>query len=117
MERKKILLFPLLLLGTLMIVLSACQPSAEGTEPAAESMAPERGELTVPFLEAWQSSGHAKWDAEAFRHWDEDDPQVVEIDCARCHSTFGYQDYIVSDFYGSVSNCWISSVVKLTILQ
>jgi hypothetical protein len=67
-------------------------------------MMPERGELMVPFLEAWQGSGHAKWDAEAFRHWDEDDPQVVEVDCAKCHSTFGYRDFLGLDGseFGSV---------------
>lgn len=54
-------------------------------------------ELEVPFLEDWMSSGHADAEAEAFTHWDEDDPQVVAEACARCHSTPGYRDYIGAD--------------------
>jgi hypothetical protein len=49
----------------------------------------------VPFLEAWQSSGHADFEAEAFRHWDEDG--VVEAACAKCHSEGGYLDFIGAD--------------------
>lgn len=53
--------------------------------------------VEVPFLEAWQGSGHADAEAEAFVHWDEDDPQVVEENCAKCHSTPGYLDFLGAD--------------------
>ncbi len=54
-------------------------------------------DLEVPFLDEWISSGHADSEAEAFVHWDEDDPAVVPAACAKCHSTFGYQDFLGVD--------------------
>lgn len=44
--------------------------------------------------ELWLTSGHANSFAEAFTYWDEDDPKVVETDCAKCHSTPGFIDYL-----------------------
>jgi hypothetical protein len=58
--------------------------------------------VVVPFEEQWASSGHADAEAEAFVHWNEDDPQEVPVNCAKCHSTTGYQDYIGLD--GSAVN-------------
>ena len=54
-------------------------------------------ELQVPFLEEWMGSGHADFEAEAFRHWDEDDPAEVPTNCAKCHSSTGYQDFLGVD--------------------
>ena len=51
----------------------------------------------VPYLEAWQGSGHADKTARAFTNWNTNDPPVVPVDCARCHSNLGYQDYIGED--------------------
>ncbi|MCE9635527.1 MAG: hypothetical protein K8T90_07470 [Planctomycetes bacterium] len=45
----------------------------------------------------WTGSGHANRSAEAFRHWDANLPQVVDLGCARCHSGDGYEDFIGSD--------------------
>lgn len=45
----------------------------------------------------WSMSGHADENAEAFRHWDEDDPAVVSASCSRCHSTPGYAHFIEND--------------------
>jgi hypothetical protein len=64
-------------------------------EPVAEVM--EQPVLEVPFLEQWLSSGHADAEAEAFIHWDEDDPAEVPPACARCHSTPGFAAYIGAD--------------------
>ena len=76
----------------------ACPECEECPEPEVDT-GPE-----VPFLEAWQSSGHADIEAEAFRHWDEEDPAAIPADCARCHSTHGYRDYVGADgtAFGSV---------------
>jgi hypothetical protein len=41
----------------------------------------------------FSESGHADSTAEAFRHWDEDDPPVVPTSCAKCHSLGGFQDF------------------------
>jgi hypothetical protein len=35
--------------------------------------------------------------AEAFRHWDEDDPPEVPTNCAKCHSEPGYLDFLGVD--------------------
>ena len=51
----------------------------------------------IPFLEDWQGSGHADSEAEAFRHWDEEDPAEVPVACAKCHATTGYEDFLGSD--------------------
>ena len=51
----------------------------------------------VPFEQAWVNSPHADATAEAFRHWDEDDPKEVPISCARCHTPTGYMDYLGAD--------------------
>jgi hypothetical protein len=53
--------------------------------------------VEVPFLELWASSGHADAEAEAFIHWDEDDPAEVPVACAKCHSAPGYLDFLGVD--------------------
>jgi hypothetical protein len=45
----------------------------------------------------WEGSGHADASAEAFRHWDEDDPVEVPTRCANCHSSYGYRDFLGAD--------------------
>lgn len=45
----------------------------------------------------WSSSGHAKRESESFRHWDPEDPPVIPTNCAKCHSTIGYLDFLGQD--------------------
>lgn len=52
---------------------------------------------TVPFEAAWAASPHADSSAEAFNHWNEEDPQEVPTSCAKCHSTPGYIDFMGAD--------------------
>ena len=47
-----------------------------------------------PNYAAWASSAHAKADAAAFTHWNTADPAVVPTDCARCHTSSGYADFV-----------------------
>ncbi|MBN1223288.1 MAG: hypothetical protein JXB23_08550 [Candidatus Aminicenantes bacterium] len=47
----------------------------------------------------WKTSGHADKTAEAFMHWDEDG--AVESDCAKCHSTPGYVEFLQTGTTGS----------------
>lgn len=49
-------------------------------------------------------SGHADETAEAFRHWDEDDPPVVPTSCAKCHSIDGYLDFAADGVVDSEHN-------------
>ena len=94
----------LILLGTLIVmavVIAACGPSETPApteapvEPTEEPMM--EPEVAVPYLAAWEESGHNMSDAEAFRHWDGDDPAEVPTSCAKCHSTQGYQDFLGAD--------------------
>lgn len=79
--------------------------AAESTTTTTEAppMA-EEAAVEIPFLALWEESGHNDTEAEAFRHWDEEDPQVVPATCARCHSTPGYRDFLGVDGseFGSV---------------
>ncbi len=114
-----------LLLGTLLLlslVVVACSqepqtvevtrvveiPGAEVQVPGPEvqvevtrvvevMMEPETAVDVVPFEEQWAASPHNDAEAEAFVHWNEDDPAEVPTSCAKCHSTPGYLDYVGAD--------------------
>lgn len=49
-------------------------------------------------------SGHADETAEAFRHWDEDDPAVVPTGCAKCHSIDGFLDFAADGVVDAEAN-------------
>ncbi len=80
-----LLVIALLVLG---VGLAAAQ-----TQPPAPTPQPPG----VPFLDQWQKGPHSQADAEAFTHWDEDDPKEVPTSCAKCHTTTGYQDFLGVD--------------------
>ena len=56
-----------------------------------------RAESVEAISEKWSGSGHADMDAEAFIHWDEDEPAQIPARCAKCHSAYGYLDYLGED--------------------
>lgn len=58
---------------------------------------PEPVVENVPFQDLWANSPHNDQTAEAFNHWNEDDPAEVPTSCAKCHSTPGYLDYLGAD--------------------
>ncbi len=77
------------------VLLAAC-----GNATPAPTAAPTEGlpvAPVVPQMEAYASSGHADSTAEAFRHWDGEDPAEVPTSCAKCHSAAGYMDYLGAD--------------------
>jgi hypothetical protein len=45
----------------------------------------------------WEFSGHADRASESFTHWDEDEPPLIPAACAKCHSTYGYLDFLGED--------------------
>lgn len=47
--------------------------------------------------EKWEGSGHADAASEAFVHWDVDEPPEVPVNCAKCHSLYGYHDWLGVD--------------------
>lgn len=56
-----------------------------------------RIESVEAISEKWAESDHADTEAEAFIHWDEDDPAEIPANCAKCHSAYGYLDYLGED--------------------
>lgn len=60
----------------------------------------------IPFESDWVNSPHNAADTEAFIHWNEEDPQEVPANCAKCHSTPGYLDFLGADggAFGTVEN-------------
>ena len=45
----------------------------------------------------WWGSAHADVTAEAFTHWNEDDPPLIPPNCAKCHSGPSFIDFIGQD--------------------
>ena len=45
----------------------------------------------------WWDSAHADASAEAFVHWNEDEPAEVPVYCAKCHSGKAFLDYLGMD--------------------
>lgn len=113
MKKKTSYALVLVLVAALALLLAACgggnaestdcpeqEPCPENPEPAESEEPAEPAVNTgpeIPALEAWLSSAHADSTAEAFRHWDEEDPAAVPANCAKCHSTHGYQDFVGAD--------------------
>lgn len=105
-----------LLLVALSLVLAACSAPEATPCPTAEPVTcpecptcpepppcpepepcPEPVVKDVPFAELWASSPHNDATAEAFVHWDEDDPAEVPVACAKCHTTTGLLDFLGLD--------------------
>jgi hypothetical protein len=53
--------------------------------------------VEIPNEDAWAMSGHADAEAEAFAHWNEDDPPEIPTSCAKCHATPGHLDFLGAD--------------------
>lgn len=45
----------------------------------------------------WWNSAHADASAEAFVHWNEDDPAEIPVYCAKCHSGQAFLDFLGQD--------------------
>lgn len=58
---------------------------------------PEAAGVIIPFEAEWAGSPHNDIEAEAFRHWDADDPAEIPESCAKCHSTPGYLAFMGAD--------------------
>lgn len=83
----------------------ACPEAAPCPEPQACPEAPACPTpvvAVVPFEQEWANSPHNDATAAAFTHWNEEDPAEIPVECAKCHSTPGYLDYLGVD--GSTPN-------------
>jgi hypothetical protein len=106
---KKALFIGVMLVGGLL--LAACSSNVTPTPRTVEVTVEVPVEVTrqvevpvtvppaaeAPFMEKWLASAHADKTAEAFVHWNTEDPAEVPADCARCHSATGYQDFVGAD--------------------
>lgn len=45
----------------------------------------------------WRRSTHADPRSEAFTYWNDEEPPLIPADCAKCHSTYGYLDFLGED--------------------
>ncbi|PWH20959.1 MAG: hypothetical protein DDG58_00155 [Ardenticatenia bacterium] len=70
------------------------QPYVIPTNPVAIAATPP---IEVPFEKEWARSGHADANAESFTHWNAETPPEIPVACAKCHSTYGYQDFLGVD--------------------
>ncbi len=82
----------LLALAGLLFVAAGILLLDQPTVSAQEEMEPP---YLAEYYEQWVSSAHADATAEAFVHWDSE--AEIPVDCARCHSTPGYRDYVGAD--------------------
>lgn len=75
-----------------------------------------RVESVEAISDKWSESGHSDRESESFTRWDEDEPPEIPTNCAKCHSAYGYLDYLGEDgsqvnvvdsaaMVGSVVNC------------
>ena len=92
----------LMVLGVALLLLAAAVfawSMDDATPAAAQDGDGECGPDPCPawIVEAWAGSGHADSEAEAFRHWDEEEVVEVPAGCAKCHSEAGYLDFLGAD--------------------
>ncbi len=108
MKKKIIIIGALALLAVLLVACSSAPapeatpcptavPCPECPAPPEPPPCPEPLVKVVPFQEQWAGSPHADAEAEAFTHWDEEDPAEVPAACAKCHSTPGMLDFLGAD--------------------
>jgi hypothetical protein len=78
----------------------ACGPKATPTEAPTSIVTNSLSDSSVPLLDpiipyesTWAASAHANNSAAAFNHWNEENPQVIPADCAKCHTSTGLQTY------------------------
>jgi len=80
------------------ILLSSCSQTEIPPLPKSETNCPEAELPEQPrYEDLWNSSAHADAEAEAFIHWDEDDPKEIPENCAKCHSRPGFIDFLGVD--------------------
>ncbi len=102
-------LYRLLLVGGVLLVAAGLAFGVGYTALAQEAPPNPVGEPPTflrAIYDAWVASPHAKVDAEAFVHWNEAEDKKIPVECARCHSTPGYIDYMGEDgtAFGAVDN-------------
>ena len=99
---KRLILLASLVVVVALIVVAGMVWSEPTLAASLNAVAPQEGAegervIEVPFMDEWMASPHNNVEGEAFRHWDEEDPAEVPANCAKCHSTPGYVDFLGAD--------------------
>ncbi|GIK62436.1 MAG: hypothetical protein BroJett018_02300 [Chloroflexota bacterium] len=79
----------------LLLIATALVVGVQAQDGGQENPQGEPPTFLREYYDQWVASPHADVEAAAFHRWDEDG--VVEVDCAQCHSTPGYVDYLGGD--------------------
>lgn len=75
---------------------AAAAPAPPPPPPAAPAAPVGFVPMTeIPFYAEWASSPHGNHKAEPFNHWNKEGN--IPVECARCHSTPGFQAYVGAD--------------------
>lgn len=108
LRRSKKYVFLVLLLAALGLVTAACAAATPTTSeqptqaPAPTCPAPQpcptvEAGPEAPFQAEWAASPHNAADTPAFTRWNETEDQMIPANCAACHSTTGYLDFLGAD--------------------
>ncbi|MCX8067940.1 MAG: hypothetical protein N3B68_09040 [Anaerolineae bacterium] len=71
-------------------------PPTTAPPPEEKPLSPAEA-ATCPYLEVWAASGHADATSLSFTYWNEADPREIPVQCAKCHSTPGFLDFLGAD--------------------
>lgn len=87
----------LLIVGLAVFALALVMQGVQPTMAQDDAPDPlgEPGTFLTGYYDAWVNSPHARFEDEAFQHWNEDGE--IETACATCHSTPGYLDFLGAD--------------------
>ena len=80
------------LAGSMMLLTKGTLRAQTGVATAPADSLPTS---EVPFYSEWAGSPHARRAAEAFNHWNKEG--AVPLECAKCHSTPGFREYLGAD--------------------
>lgn len=86
MRQKKKLVKMFLVVSVWLLTIVGCKVTDTVTPTPPPS-------ATTP-ADLFSTSGHADGSAEAWIHWNGDNPPVVPTGCAKCHTAGGYLDYL-----------------------
>jgi ankyrin repeat protein len=76
---------------TFLLFLISLVPILIGVDRLSSSLSRED---VYQATDAYVLSGHADKESASFTHWDDDDPPVIPANCAKCHSTAGFLDFL-----------------------
>jgi hypothetical protein len=82
---------------TVIVTITAVTPAAITANGVQQQTTTILDDDQVPMIALWQGSGHGDATAMAFNDWNDTNPPLVPKNCARCHSSYGFQDFVGVD--------------------